>query len=253
MVDIDARSTDRRNTVKLALKIDGMRCEACAEKVTSAIQGVRGVHLAAVSVATGSALVETTADVGFDEVRAAASVGGEYMVTEGNDSARDMAQATQSRESLFPLFLIVAFITGTTLAIAGATSAWEAETLMRHFMAGFFLVFSFFKFLDLKGFSGTYKTYNLLAKQIPGWAIAYPFVELGLGLAYIFSWLPTVTNSVTLGLMSVGAIGVLQALSKRQAIRCACLGTVLNLPMSKVTLTEDLVMAGMAGVMLLIY
>ena len=59
------------------------------------------------------------------------------------------------------------------------------------------------------------------------------------------------TNIITLVLMLVGAAGVLNALLNKQAIRCACLGTALNLPMTKVTLVEDLTMAVMAGVMLL--
>jgi hypothetical protein len=58
-------------------------------------------------------------------------------------------------------------------------------------------------------------------------------------------------NSITLIVMVVGAIGVVRSLTQRQQIRCACLGTVFNLPMSVVTLTEDALMAGMAAVMLL--
>ena len=50
--------------------------------------------------------------------------------------------------------------------------------------------------------------------------------------------------------MLVGAAGVLKALLDKRAIRCACLGTALNLPMPKATLVEDLTMAAMAGTML---
>lgn len=235
--------------MKIALEVKGMRCESCASKVAEAIERVSGVQSATVSVATGQALVAADADVGHEEVSAAASVGGEFQVTPVD---KVTASAPETTESLFPLFLIVGFIAGTTLLVAAATDVWATKTLMRHFMAGFFLVFSFFKLLDLRGFSSTYQTYDLLAKRAPAWGLAYPFVELGLGASYILVWSPQVTNLSTLVLMSVGAIGVLQALRKKQTIRCACLGTVLNLPMTKVTLTEDLVMAGMAGAMLLL-
>jgi hypothetical protein len=50
--------------------------------------------------------------------------------------------------------------------------------------------------------------------------------------------------------MGVGAVGVLRVLLDKRSIRCACLGTALNLPMTKVTLIEDLTMAAMAAVML---
>lgn len=72
----------------------------------------------------------------------------------------------------------------------------------------------------------------------------------GLGVAYLLAWAPIVTNSVTLVLMLAGATGVLKALLDKRSIRCACLGTALNLPMTKVTLVEDLTMAAMAAVML---
>jgi hypothetical protein len=62
-----------------------------------------------------------------------------------------------------------------------------------------------------------------------------------------------VTNSVTLVLMLVGAAGVLKALLDKRAIRCACLGTALNLPMTTVTLVEDLTMAAMAAGMLVLH
>jgi hypothetical protein len=76
-------------------------------------------------------------------------------------------------------------------------------------------------------------------------------VELGLGVAYLLNFAPVATNTVTLVLMLVGASGVLRALWDKRAIRCACLGTALNLPMTKVTLVEDLAMAAMAAVMLI--
>jgi hypothetical protein len=66
--------------------------------------------------------------------------------------------------------------------------AFDTMQWMRHFMAGFFLVFSFFKLLNLKGFAESYVMYDVLAKQIPAWAYLYAFVELGLGIAF-FNWI----------------------------------------------------------------
>jgi hypothetical protein len=117
-------------------------------------------------------------------------------------------------------------------------------------MAGFFLVFSFFKLLDIRGFADAYRGYDVIAERAPVWGYIYPFVELGLGLAYLFRFQPTLTNWVTLIVMSVSIIGVLRAVMAKQKIRCACLGTVLNLPMSQVTLVEDGLMIAMAVAML---
>jgi hypothetical protein len=153
-------------------------------------------------------------------------------------------------ESLYPLILIVAFIAGTVSLIAVATDHFHPMTMMRHFMAGFFIVFSFFKLLDPPGFVSAYRGYDLLARRSALWAWAYPYVELALGIAYLLALWPIPVNLLTLVLMLTGAAGVLRALLDKRAIRCACLGTALNLPMTKVTLVEDLTMAAMAAAML---
>jgi hypothetical protein len=75
---------------------------------------------------------------------------------------------------------------------------------------------------------------------------------LGLGAAYLADFRPVLTNVVTLLVMVVSTVGVVQTLVARRKIRCVCLGTVFNLPMSSITLIEDLLMAGMAAVMLML-
>jgi len=117
-------------------------------------------------------------------------------------------------------------------------------------MGGFFLTFSFFKLLNLQGFVDAYQTYDVIARPVRAYGYVYPFIELGLGVAYLVRLAPVVTNLVTLVVMLVGVVGVTQALLQKRRIQCACLGTVFNLPMTKVTFVEDALMAGMALVML---
>jgi len=119
-------------------------------------------------------------------------------------------------------------------------------------MAGFFLVFSAFKFLDLRGFADAYASYDVLAKHWRGYGYLYPFLELGLGILYLVASESPLTHVATIILMGFSSLGVIKALSQKQAIRCACLGTVLNLPMSTITLVEDLSMVFMAITMLMI-
>ena len=122
---------------------------------------------------------------------------------------------------------------------------------MNHFMAGFFLIFSFFKLLNLKGFAESYAMYDIVAKKWNGWGYIYAFTELALGFFFLTGFNPMLTNSVTFGVMTLSIIGVLQAVFNKQKIKCACLGDVFNLPMSTITIIEDLLMIGMSAVMLL--
>jgi hypothetical protein len=128
--------------------------------------------------------------------------------------------------------------------------SFHAMHAMNDFMGLFFVAFAFFKLLDLPGFANGFAGYDLLARRWAGWGYLYPFVELALGVAYLVRWQPLAINVVTLIVLTVSSVGVLRALLDRRAIRCACLGTVFNLPMTTVSLAEDVGMAVMAAVMI---
>jgi hypothetical protein len=117
-------------------------------------------------------------------------------------------------------------------------------------MGLFFIVFSFFKFLDYKGFPDSFKRYDPLAKRIPAYASFYPFLETALGIAFLGSWKLPIVLSITLGVLSFTTFGVLRALVQKAEIECACLGTVLKLPMTEATLIENGIMLIMASILL---
>ena len=78
-----------------------------------------------------------------------------------------------------------------------------------------------------------------------------PFIELSLGILYLLNQLPVFTNLATIIVMGISSIGVIQSIMNKRKIQCACLGTVFNLPMSTITLVEDLLMVVMADAMLI--
>lgn len=249
-------------SITFQASIEGMHCASCENKIRNALVALPTVTDASVSTKSGLADIHTSDDMSEDSIRDAITGAGDYRVTEVRRSesvstptkpaaAQNATVNDSPTESLYPLFLIVGFIMGVTLLVAWSTGNWQVEPMMRHFMAGFFIVFSFFKLLDPPGFVSAYRGYDLLARRSAAWAWAYPYVELALGVMYLMAWLPMTTNIITLILMLIGAAGVLKSLLNKRAIRCACLGTALNLPMTKVTLVEDLTMAIMAAVMII--
>jgi cation transport ATPase len=239
--------------------LTGMNCQSCVNKTSAALRAVPGVTAASVTLSPPQAALEMSRHVPTETLDQAVRGAGDYRLSEASpDSATASSVSTANaeeapKESLYPLFLIVGYIAGTVALIAYASGTRSPEALMGWFMAGFFLVFSFFKLLDLRGFADAYQSYDIVARAAPAWAWIYPFVELALGIAYLIGFAPLATNVVTLVVMLVGAVGVLKALLDRRAIRCACLGTALNLPMTKVTLVEDLGMAAMAAGMLVLH
>ena len=151
-----------------------------------------------------------------------------------------------------PLLLVVAYVIGLTLFVESLYGEFAWHRAMSHFMGFFFLGFAFFKLLNVSGFADAFSTYDIIAKRSRIYALAYPWIELALGVLYLSGAMLLATNIVTALVMSLGLVGVVSAVRKKQAIQCACLGTVFNLPMSVVTIIENSVMIAMAVTMILL-
>lgn len=106
------------------------------------------------------------------------------------------------------------------------------------------------KLFHPSGFAEGFRKYDLIASKMPIYGYLYPLIELGLGLGYLSLFAPHWIYGVTIVVLGVGAIGVIRALRRGLDLRCACMGTVLDVPLSTVTLTEDLVMVAMALMLL---
>lgn len=129
------------------------------------------------------------------------------------------------------------------------TGGW-AEYL-RWFMGVFFVVFALFKFIGYKMFAMMFTGYDIVAKRFKPYSYAYPFIEFGLGVLYIADAFATPRDIVTFLVMFIGIIGVAQEIKKRSDVHCACLGNIIKLPLSTVSLLEDAGMGIMATIMLL--
>lgn len=136
--------------------------------------------------------------------------------------------------------------------VLGWARGWELERFLSDFMAVFFMTFATFKFVNMENFVSAYRSYDIIAGHLPLWAYAYPFIEGVLGVSYLLLDNSNLLNVVTLILMGIGAVGVRKELTNKSNIMCACLGNVIKLPLSKVSLIENAAMLVMAGLMLLI-
>lgn len=122
---------------------------------------------------------------------------------------------------------------------------------IRFFMGSLFCQFSMLKLFNLTQFADGFQKYDWIARRSRGYAYTYPFIELGLGLAYLSGIELFGINIIAICLTAIGAFGVLQSMKAGLDVRCACMGTILDVPLSTVTLTEDLGMGIMALFMLI--
>jgi cation transport ATPase len=233
-------------------QITGMTCSSCESKVKSKLLSLTEIITAEVSQANQNAVITMDEHIPLSKLQDA--LGGKdakYQISTIEHS-ETIEQAKSWAKTYQPLLLLFGYITGIAVLLSFQADEFHWMTLMRVFMAGFFLCFSFFKLLNLPAFAESYSMYDVLAKKIRLWAFVYPFVEFALGLAYAVDFDPLLTNWITLIVMLVSIIGVLQSVLAKRKIQCACLGAVFNLPMSTVTIIEDLLMIAMSATMLIL-
>lgn len=232
--------------MKQTYNIDGLTCQGCVKSASKILGEIQGVGNVQISLEKKEALIESN---GFDLDYANSKLGKYQLSSIANLTSLKKDKVTLSTYK--PLLLVIGFLILVSLLAQFNSGTFNMELWMRHFMGGFFLAFSFFKFLDLEGFANSFKNYDLLAKTIPGWAILYPFVELILGIGYLINFNPLIVNLSAILILGIGTIGVVKAVFDKKSIQCACLGTGFNLPMTTVTIVENGVMILMAFMVLM--
>ncbi len=163
-----------------------------------------------------------------------------------------MVASEYSVKELFKFGLVLSGITIASLLLQKAFSPSGWVGWMRWFMGAFFLVFASFKFIGYQMFAEMFSGYDVIAKRFKPYAFAYPFIELTLSLAYLSGQFAPARDWTTLAIMAVSSIGVAGEIRKRSGIHCACLGNVIKLPLSTVSLVEDVGM-GLMAILMVIY
>lgn len=237
-------------------EITGMHCGRCVSAIRKALEQVNGITGVSIQLVSPQAILQMENHIALPELQNAISGSGPYLIREFGGSQLIQQQKNQQGESeeprsYFPLFLIFFFIGLVSTLVNIVHGAFSWMKWMTDFMAGFFLVFSFFKLMNLKGFATGYRQYDIVTAKFPVWGYIYPFAELGMGIAFLTGYQPLATSIFTLIIMGVSSYGVIKALQKKQKISCACLGTVIQLPLGTVTLVEDLLMVVMSLLMIL--
>ena len=112
---------------------------------------------------------------------------------------------------------------------------------------GFLLVnFSLVKLVDIDAFVDRFSKYDIISKRTRIYGYVFPLIELGIGLAFLGHYNPMLTSWVMLIVGIISVIGVVTQFKNREAMNCACMGGVGNVPLGVVTVIENGLMIGMA-------
>ena len=232
--------------MKTTFKISGMTCNGCRSTVENKLSSLDGVDNAQVNLTNGEAIVYSKNPISFSLI--SNSLPPKYKVIRKRDAKDNEIIKSSKIKQLKPLFIILGYISVTSILLNFRN--WNSTNAMLDFMGLFYIIFSFFKILDIKGFSTSFKMYDPLAKKITTYGYIYPFIEILLGLMFLARIEVNLALLITIIILGITSIGVTQTLLNKRKINCACLGTTLKLPMTEATFIENAIMIIMAIVLL---
>lgn len=242
--------------MKNTYKIKGMTCGGCKASVEKYLKEMESVTNVSVNLEKGEVAITMSTHIGIDilqkvlpEKFTISEKLSESVLEVSNSESFSIEKGKSKLQQLKPLVLILFYI--TTASVLLNYKAWLWSEFMLDFMGSFYVVFSFFKMLDLKGFATSFSMYDPIAEKVPFYGKIYPFIETVLGLLFLMRFEIDFALMVTLVTLGFTTIGVTKTLLSKKSIRCACLGTALKLPMTEATFIENAIMIIMAVFMLL--
>lgn len=146
---------------------------------------------------------------------------------------------------------VIALFTMTALmAMAASYSVTESVFTLRAaewFISFSMIVLALLKLQNVETFSTMFLNYDLLAKRWVPYSYVYPFAEGFAGVLMAAGVLTWLSVPVALFIGTIGAVSVFKAVYiERRELKCACVGGSSNVPLGFISLTENLMMVGMA-------
>ena len=233
--------------MKHTYKIEGMTCNNCKASVEKYLNDLPHISHVSIDLEKGKAEVTMDKHISSDELQNALPE--KYTVSAPTSLTSSTIPSDKTKlQQLKPLLLILFYISSAGVLLH--YKDWSWSEFMLDFMGLFYIVFGFFKMLDLKGFPESFKMYDPLAKRLPIYGWIYPFIETALGSMFLMRFQVNIALIMTLVVLGITTLGVTKTLLDKKSIRCACLGTALKLPMTEATLIENTLMITMAALML---
>jgi len=225
--------------------IKGIKCNNCVNDILKDLNKIENISHAEINNNLSEVKIISKQQISHTELQS--YIKRKYIVAEKKNNNSEIKEVSKLKQ-LHPLLLIITYIFLSCIFLN--IDNMNIQNFMLDFMGIFFVVFSFFKLLNLKGFQNSFKKYDLIGKHFNAYCWIYPFIEISIGIFLLFRLYIYICLIITLIILISTSIGVIQSLRKKENIQCACLGSVLDLPMTEATLIENFTMIIMSLIML---
>jgi len=231
--------------------VTGMTCEGCVQTIKTKLELESEISKADISLSSTKLIIHSSKKYQSEELNKIIKSVGNYTF--------DIEKNVNSLTSLFvyfrtykPIFISLSFVVILSI-ISSFNELFNIKDFLRFFMGYFFIIFSFLKLHKVRQFAVSFSNYDPITKKIPNFGRIYPFIELILGTLFLLNFFTLFINFVTIIILLPQTYGIYNKLMKKEKILCACLGTSFEIPLSKLTIIENLTMCSMATIMIVIY
>lgn len=226
-------------------KIKGVKCENCVNDILKDLKKIKTINHAEININLNEVTIISEQKISTNEIQS--YIKQKYLISDEENHNNNTNKVSIFKQ-LYPLFLIVIYIFSSCFFLN--IENMNMQSFMLDFMGIFFVSFSFFKFLDLKGFKNSFQKYDLIGNQSNLYCGAYPLIEIIIGTFLLMRFHVNICLIITIIILLSTSIGVIKNIRKKTNIKCACLGSVLDLPMTEATLIENITMIIMSLIIL---
>ena len=232
-------------------KVEGMTCQGCADNIQNGLNNQSFINKANVSLQESKLTIDSDSTLDINSLNSIVSTLGNYKIRPNTTNI--LSEIVNYFTSKKPIVIALSIVILSSLAMQISDETFSLNKWFMSYMGIFFIIFSFLKLLNVSGFSMTFKKYDLISKIIPPYATSYPFIELSLGIIFLTQTQSILiyANAFTLIFMVSQTIGIIWSLSKSEQIQCACMGSAVDVPLSSLTVVENITMIAMATYMII--
>jgi len=226
--------------------IEGMTCDGCVQTIKSKLELEKKIINAEISLSSSSLLLISSKKYRLEELNEIIGSVGNYKIGIRKDNSSNFSfKITNYFITYKPILISLSFVVLLSI-ISFLNFDTSISNLFRFFMGYFFIIFSFLKLQNLKAFATSFSNYDPITQRFFRFGIFYPFIELFLGIFFLLGYFLLFSNILTVIILTPQTFGVYKKIRKKELVKCACLGSSFDVPLSYLTIIENLLMCIMA-------
>jgi cation transport ATPase len=143
--------------------IQGISCASCIQKISTLL--TNELDASNINFSANNTIIEfgSITETDIKQLNTLLAKIGNYTVSMASNNNHLFSTSNEDKPSYKPIYLIFVYLILVNITIIIKSS--QFIDFMPNFMASFFIVFSFFKLLDLEGFSQGYSSYDIIDKK----------------------------------------------------------------------------------------